>query len=165
MPVDCDTFRQVMSSFPTGVTVVTVAGLDGEPFGLTCNAFSAVSTDPPLLLVCVDRTSRTLPHLVGARSFVVNFLGEDAADAARLFASKDEGKFASVQWSRSDVADGAPILAGVSAYAECTIRDTLELGDHVVFVGLVESGRVDPSVAPLIYHRRALVSAARLAVA
>ena len=99
MPVHRTTFFQIMSAFPTGVAIVTTLEPDGTPRGLTTNAVTSVSADPPILLVCVDRDSRTLPALRQSRRFVVNFMRDDHAEICELFASKAEDKFASVAWT------------------------------------------------------------------
>src|SRR5438552_17456767 len=97
-----------MASYPAGVAIVTTLETDGTPRGLTTTAVSSVSADPPLLLVCVDLTSRTLPALRAGGRFVVNFLREGRAELARLFASKRDDKFEHVSWRAS--ASGIPVL-------------------------------------------------------
>ena len=92
--VDRSTFFQIMSAFPTGVAIVTTVEEDGTPRGLTTNAVTSVSADPPILLVCVDKDSRTLPALRASRRFVVNFMRDDHAEICALFASKADNKFA-----------------------------------------------------------------------
>ena len=154
MPVDRDRYRQLAGSFPTGVTIVTTRSSDGAPRGLTTQSFVGLSTEPPLMLVAIDKSSRTLAVLKTARSFVINFLKQGAEDVSSTFASKGEDKFAGVPWRPSTVADGAPILHESSvAYAECRIVRQHDEGDHWVFVGAVEGGEVLGG-APLMYYRR-----------
>jgi len=98
--VERATFLASMAAFPTGVTVVTTAGEDGKPYGLTCNAFVSVSADPPLLLVSVDERSNTLPELQRTRRFVVNFLAAGRGELAKTFASKSAYKFREIAWTR-----------------------------------------------------------------
>ena len=152
--VPCEEFFAIMSAFPTGVAVVTTLDADGGPRGLTTNALCAVSAEPPLLLVCVDRESRTLPALRHSRRFVVNFLAERRDELARVFASKVDDKFAGVDWTPG--LGGMPCLRTDSlAYAECAVEQELEAGDHVVFTGLVEGGLApDPASVPILYFRR-----------
>jgi flavin reductase (DIM6/NTAB) family NADH-FMN oxidoreductase RutF len=147
-----------MSAFPTGVAVVTTLDAGGEPRGLTTNALCSVSAEPPLLLVCVDRESRTLPALVHSGRFLVNFLAEQRHELARLFASKAEDKFAGVAWEPGP--GGLPRLHEDSlAYAECETEQVLEAGDHVILTGLVVSGIApDPESVPILYFRRAYSS-------
>lgn len=154
MPVDRDTFVEIMASYPAGVAVVTTLDFDGTPRGLTTTAVSSVSAEPPLLLVCVDLTSRTLPALRAGGRFVVNFLREGRSDLARLFASKADDKFELVEWRRS--ASGMPVLAADAlAWAECTTVHELEPGDHVILLGQVEEGTgAADEDAPLMYYRR-----------
>jgi len=154
VPVDRDLFVEIMASYPAGVAVVTTLDTDGTPRGLTTTAVSSVSAEPPLLLVCVDLTSRTLPALRAGGRFVVNFLREGRSELARLFASKAEDKFANISWRPS--ASGLPLLhEDVVAWAECATVHELEVGDHVLLVGRVEDGGSQPELGrPLMYYRR-----------
>lgn len=129
--------RDAMSRFATGVTVVTSVSDDGEPRGATANAFSSVSLDPPLILVCLAHTSRTLTALRSHGSFAVNVLGSDHEEVARTFArSGDDVAF--------DVADhlpgpsGSPLLAGVHAAIDCRVFAVYPGGDHDIVVGEVQ---------------------------
>jgi len=154
VPVERDLFVEIMASYPAGVAIVTTLDADGTPRGLTTTAVSSVSAEPPLLLVCVDLTSRTLPALRAGGRFVVNFLREGRSELARLFASKAEDKFAGVEWQPS--ASGMPVLvADALAWAECMTVQELEPGDHVVLLGQVEEGAgAADDDAPLMYYRR-----------
>jgi flavin reductase (DIM6/NTAB) family NADH-FMN oxidoreductase RutF len=158
VPVPREEFFAIMSAFPTGVAVVTTLDADGEPRGLTTNALCAVSADPPLLLVCVDRESRTLPGLLHSKRFVVNFLSEQRDELAQLFASKADDKFASVEWEPGLC--GLPCLREDSlAYAECETVQELEAGDHMIVTGLVVGGLApDPASVPILYFRRSYSS-------
>src|SRR6266567_317273 len=93
MPVTKDEFRMALSRFVTGVTVVTTTGPDNRPAGITVNAFSSVSLEPPLVLACVDKRASLHDHLTEGSHFAVNILAEDQQDISRLFASKDEDRF------------------------------------------------------------------------
>jgi flavin reductase (DIM6/NTAB) family NADH-FMN oxidoreductase RutF len=148
-----------MSAFPTGVAIVTTLEPDGTPRGLTTNAVTSVSAEPPILLVCVARDSRTLPALLHTKRFVVNFMRDDCADVCTLFASKADDKFGQVAWTPG--LGGVPVLhAGAIAHAECTTLEELEIGDHVVVTGLVEDGSPpDPAQAPIVYFRKSYASA------
>ena len=115
-----------------------------------------VGTGPadPLMLISIDRTSRTLPALQKRRAFVINFLREGAEDLATLFASKSDDKFRGVRWQPSPEADGSPILREVSvAYAACRVTESREAGDHWIFIASVEAGEVLGGT-PLMYYRR-----------
>jgi 3-hydroxy-9,10-secoandrosta-1,3,5(10)-triene-9,17-dione monooxygenase reductase component len=154
MPVDRDRYRQLAGAFPTGVTIVTTRDADGNPKGLTTQSFIGLSTEPPLILVAIDKTSRTLVALERSRAFVLNFIKAGADDVASRFASKSDDKFAGLAWRPSTVADGAPILhESAVAYAECAVVQREDAGDHVIFIGRVDGGEVLGGV-PLMYYRR-----------
>ena len=159
MAVACEEFFAIMSAFPTGVAVVTTLDAAGKPRGLTTNALCSVSGKPPLLLVCVDKESRTLPALLHSRRFVVNFLAERRDELARLFASKADDKFAALSWEPG--LGGMPCLREDSlAYAECVTEQELEAGDHVILTGLVVGGMApDPESVPILYFRQSYSSA------
>jgi flavin reductase (DIM6/NTAB) family NADH-FMN oxidoreductase RutF len=152
--VDRATFFAIMGAFPTGVTIVTALDEQGAPRGLTSNAVCSVSAEPPLLLVCVDKRSQTLPALQHSRRFVVNYLSAGRDALANLFASKEPDKFADVAWRPAS--NGMPWLHEDSlAYAECTTIQEVEAGDHVVLIGRVEAGEPPlPGSQPLMYFRR-----------
>ncbi len=154
MPVDRDHYRNLAGSFPTGVTIVTARDADGAPRGLTTQSFVGLSIEPPLMLVSIDKTSRTLPSLRRAQCFVINFLKVGAEDVSTVFASKSDDKFAGVAWQPSTIAKGAPILHECAvAYAECIVVQELEAGDHWILIGRVEGGEVLGGT-PLTYYRR-----------
>ena len=154
MPVTRELFRAISSSFPTGVVIVATLDEHGEPKGLTSQAYIGLSTEPPLILVSIDRTSRTLPALLKHRAFVINFLKTGAEDVATLFASKSEDKFRNLPWEPAPQAGGAPILRALSlAYAACRVTQTHEGGDHIMFVGSVEAGETFGGT-PLMYYKR-----------
>ena len=155
MPVTRDLFRAISSSFPTGVVILATLDEHGEPKGLTSQAYIGLSTEPPLMLVSIDRTSRTLAALLKHRAFVINFLKTGAEDVATLFASKSEDKFRNLRWEPAPQAGGAPILRALSlAYAACRVTQMYEGGDHLMFVGSVEAGETFGGT-PLMYYKRA----------
>jgi flavin reductase (DIM6/NTAB) family NADH-FMN oxidoreductase RutF len=153
--MDAPTFFGIMSAFPTGVAVVTAVDAGGAPRGLTTNAVTSVSAEPPMLLVCVDKASRTLPALLAARRFAVNFVSTGRHDLAAAFASKADDKFAGVAWRPGET--GAPLLVeDALAWAECETEQEIEAGDHWILVGRVVAGQPpDPEAVPLVYFRRA----------
>ena len=154
MPVDRDLYRSLAGSFPTGIAVVTVRDAEGGPRGLTTQSFVGLSTEPPLFLVAIDKSSRTLVSLRRSRTFVINLLRTGAEAVSTMFASKSDDKFAGVPWIPSRLADGAPILRESSvAYAECLTLTQQEAGDHWIFIAQVEGGEVLGGV-PLMYYRR-----------
>ncbi len=144
-------FRSIMSAFPTGVTVITTTGPDGTPKGFTSNAVTSVSLEPPMLLVCVARTSETLPVLRNAKRFVVNFLREGTHDVSNRFARKGSDKFDGIDYRDHD---GLPVLTEHTvAHAVCSTESEVEAGDHIVLIGRVHHGDAIESAAPLLYYQ------------
>jgi flavin reductase (DIM6/NTAB) family NADH-FMN oxidoreductase RutF len=153
--IDAARFRDVMSTFPTGVVVLTAFGNDSLPRGLTVSAFCAVSLDPPLALACVDKTSNTLPAVQHAGGFTANILAAGREQLARRMASKLSDKFDGIAWRRPDSAKGGPILEDdCAAYAVCTLKETIEAGDHWILIGHVVDGDHNQDVSPMIFSRR-----------
>ncbi|WP_043667125.1 flavin reductase family protein [Streptomyces xylophagus] len=146
-------FREFFGSIPTAVAVVTTVDSHGRPQGFTCNAFAAVSPQPPLLLVCVDGRSRSLPSLLSWRAFVLHLLADDGEETARVFASRAVDKFVGLPWFPSEVVREVPVLdRGVLAYAECTLDRVVEAGDHHVLIGRMEAVHLHPR-RPVLYQR------------
>lgn len=144
-----------MATFPSGVVVLTAFGEDDRPRGLTVSAFCAVSLEPPLALVCVDKTSNTLPALSHSGGFTANILAAGREQLARRMATKLSDKFNGMTWRLPNSPLGGPILEqDAAAYAVCTLRDTIEAGDHWVLIGLVTEGEHFPGVTPMIFNRR-----------
>src|SRR5258708_7588431 len=132
-----------MACFPTGVAIVTAHESGSRPRGLTLSAFCAVSPAPPLVLVCIDRSSNTLPAMQASGGFTVNFLAGGREHLAVLYASKAEEKFEGIAWSRPDIAEGGPILHEDSAaYAVCVTRQPIEPPDHSAFIPEAPAGAV-----------------------
>jgi 3-hydroxy-9,10-secoandrosta-1,3,5(10)-triene-9,17-dione monooxygenase reductase component len=148
---DPRTFRDTVGTFATGVTVVTARGADG-PAGLTTNAFSSLSLDPPLILVAFDNGSRTLPVIRDAGRFAVNVLRAGQEETAAVFASKRiaSEKFAAVTHTE---AHGVPVLDGALAWLVCELRELLPGGDHTIGVGEVVGLHADPDGDPLVFWR------------
>src|SRR5207245_3010173 len=122
--------------WPPGPACRPTRGHPYRPRGLTTKALSSVSAAPPLLLVCVDKNSNTLPGLRHSRKFVVNYLSAGRGDLANVFASKEPDKFQGVSWRPAS--NGMPWLhTDTIAHAECLINQEIEAGDHLVFVGEV----------------------------
>ncbi len=148
-----DLLRTVAGAFPTGVAAITV-GDDGKPYGFAANAFSSLSLEPPLVLVCAARTSRTRPVLVAAGSFTINILAADQADVCKALARKGDDKFDGLDWAPGPL--GHPHIAGAAAYLDCSLHSLLPGGDHVIFTGLVSAAESADDVAPLLFWRGAL---------
>jgi len=143
-------FRRVMRRFPSGVTVVAVAGSDGVPWGLTVSSFTSVSLDPPLILVCIDRSSETHDRILAAAGFGVSVLSVEQGQVAMRFATDPaEGRFEGVDWTRG--ADGHPVLEGASAWLQCELHEVLPGGDHSIIVGRVLTTGLG-ILPPIVYH-------------
>jgi flavin reductase (DIM6/NTAB) family NADH-FMN oxidoreductase RutF len=147
-------FRDGRSSFPSGVVVLSAFGHDGLPRGLTVNAFCAVSLEPPLALACFDKTSNTLPAVKHTGGFTANILAAGREQLARHMATKVTDKFDSIKWHRPDEGGGPILEEDAAAYAVCTLRETIEAGDHWILIGLVTDGANREGVTPMIYSRR-----------
>jgi 3-hydroxy-9,10-secoandrosta-1,3,5(10)-triene-9,17-dione monooxygenase reductase component len=144
-------FRDVLGRFASGVTVVTSTSAD-QPVGLTCQSFSSVSLDPPLVLFVPARTSRAWPLIQRSGKFCVNFLAADQADLSNRMASRGIDKFAEVKWSPSQ-ATGSPLLDGVLGYVDCTIHAVHEAGDHFVVIGRVLDLATSDADEPLLFFQ------------
>ena len=148
-------FREVMASFPSGVVVLTAFADDSLPRGLTVSAFCAVSLQPPLALACIEKTSNTLPAVQRAGSFTANILAAGREHLARRMATKLSDKFDGIAWRRPESTHGGPILEDdCAAYAVCTLKETIEAGDHWVLIGEVVEGAHREGVAPMVFSRR-----------
>ncbi|MDX2030479.1 MAG: flavin reductase family protein [Blastocatellia bacterium] len=134
--IDSQLFRRAMGHFASGVTVVTTITGEAEPRGMTASAFSSLSLDPPLILVCVSRTSSFYEAITTAPFFAVNFLAAHQQDLSSRFASKIENKFEGVETATGKT--GVPLLAGALAHIECARHEVLPGGDHVIVLGRVE---------------------------
>jgi flavin reductase len=152
--VDASAFRQAMGSFPTGVSVVTVACDGGDMHGMTVNSFSSVSLDPMLVLVCLDKTSRGLGLIQRAGAFVVNVLSAGQQDVSRWFASRQRpagsAMFDGVPFEPG--VTGGPVLVEATASFDCRLRQSHRAGDHVIVLGEVVALVHRPRLEPLIFH-------------
>jgi flavin reductase (DIM6/NTAB) family NADH-FMN oxidoreductase RutF len=144
-------FRQLMGSFPTGVTVITAMADDG-PRGMTCSSLTSVCLDPATLAVCLRTDSVTLGAVARHGHFAVNLLHARAERAARVFSSAAPDRFGVVRWHLSGT--GLPLLSeDAFAYAECHVAGTADVGDHTMVFGTVATAWVLPG-SPLVYARR-----------
>ena len=148
--IDPADFRHVLGHFASGVTVITTCDGDARPTGLTASAFTSVSLEPPLILVCVDHKSQSYPALRESGRFAVNILTTDQEAISRRFATTRLDKFDEVSYRLSAL--GLPLLDNALAYLECTTVNTHVEGDHTIFVGRVENATV-ASGDPLLYCR------------
>src|SRR5215469_15904167 len=151
-------FRQVLGHFATGVTVITGTH-EGEPVGFACQAFAALSLEPPLVLFCPAKLSGTWPRIARTGELGVNVLASGQRELARRFGVTSPDKFEGVAWSAA--ANGATILHGVLAWASCSVETVHEAGDHFIVVGRVtELGECVSGEPVLFYRGRFTLSAA-----
>jgi flavin reductase (DIM6/NTAB) family NADH-FMN oxidoreductase RutF/DNA-binding GntR family transcriptional regulator len=142
-------FRDVIGHFASGVTVIT-SRHDGEPKGTTASAVTSLSLEPPMVIVCLNKTSSTGQAVSASGRFAVNILGEDQASEAMSFAKKEGDKFSGV--AMNDGACGEPLLADALATLECHVAEEMTGGTHSVFFGEVERASARAG-APLAYFR------------
>lgn len=143
-------FRAVMGTFATGVTIITA--LDGStPLGFTCQTFTSLSLDPPLISFAVARESGSRPRILAAGRFCVNILAFDQRGLCTRFAARGVDRFEGVSWWHSP--GGSPILDGVLAWVDCTVEAEYPAGDHAIVIGRVEDLAYLRDAAPLVYHR------------
>jgi len=143
------TFKHVMRHFPTGVAVVTSLR-DGEPRGVTVNAFASVSASPPTVLICINREARSYLYISSSQVFCVNLLAGDQRELAERFAGKfRENQFEGIAY-RTDVT-GAPVLEGTVAHLDCNVVEEHAVESHSIFIGRVV-GSSARTGSPLGYY-------------
>src|SRR4051794_30537580 len=148
--IDPRDFRNALGSYATGVTIITAADAGGKPAGLTCNSFTSVSLNPPLVLWSLVIYSQSMSVFQNASHFAVNVLGTAQQDLAAKFAVSSADKFAGVKWTPG--LGHAPVLAGSVANFQCRTADRYYGGDHVIFLGAVEAYAYNRE-APLLFAR------------
>lgn len=151
MSIDSSEFRRILGHWASGVAIVTARTPDGAPCGLTANAISSLSLDPPLVLTCVERTSDTHDCILSRRAFAICVLDADGERIARRFASAQAAeKFDGIAYR--DETTGSPILDDALAWVDCELYANYDGGDHSIFVGRVLQGDARDA-APLLYYR------------
>ena len=150
MPIDKNELRRVMGHFATGVTVITTISKAGEPYGLTANAFSSLSLEPPLLLVCVDKKAESYPYFEESKVFTVNILSDSQEALSRRFAVSGGDKFQNVAYHTG--ANGAPIIDGNIGYIECKLYAAYDGGDHTIYLGEIQQAETRDA-KPLVFFR------------
>ena len=147
--LDEQAFREAISHFATGVTVITTLH-EGKPAGMTASAVASLSLDPVLLLVCIDNRLPTHSAIEASRRFVVNVLGEGQEDLALRFARPSPDKFAGVPL---EPGKDVPVLADAIAHFVCDVHERFPEGDHSIFTGLVRECATTRGKRPLLYFR------------
>ncbi len=150
MPVDKAEFRRALGHFAAGVTVVTAKDPTHKLGGITVTAFSSLSLEPPLVLICIDKRARMHDRLPVGGYFAVNMLADDQELVSREFASSKGDPFLSI--GHHEGATGAPLIDGTIAAVECKIVDHLAGGDHTIVVGEVEATHIREG-KPLVHFR------------
>ena len=154
MAVSSEDYRQALSRFASGVTIVTVKTRE-IVHGLTVSAFASVSPEPPLIAVAIDHRHRAHELFeTSDATFAVSILGEDQVELSNRFAwVKDEDRFSIGSWSTA--VTGAPVLADALTWLDCSIHDRVVAGSHTIYIGLVEATAERSSEAlPLVYWNR-----------
>jgi flavin reductase (DIM6/NTAB) family NADH-FMN oxidoreductase RutF len=150
LTVNSDEFRAVLGRFPSGVTVVTTSGQDGSNQGMTVSAFCSVSLNPPLVLICIEKSASVHPALIASSGFLVNILSVDQEQIARRFSIIDIDRFEGIGYSKSG--SGYAVLDDVLGVIECTTFALHDTGDHTIIVGKVDTASAR-SGTPLLYYR------------
>ncbi|MHB0775111.1 flavin reductase family protein [Halomonas sp. WWR20] len=147
-----ENYKRVLGAFPSGVTVVTALDESERMVGFTASAFSAVSMDPPLVLVCPSLASDSYPVICCSGRFAIHILSHEQQAIAYQFASKGADKTKGIEWTLSE--RGNALINGAAAYMECRLWENYPGGDHAIIVGEVEHLHItDESPDPLLYCR------------
>ncbi len=160
--IDPQEFKQALGRFASGVTVVTVHS-EGQDHGMTASAFSSLSLEPPLVLVCIQNKNRSYGLIEQSGSFAVSILARDQEALSNRFAGgfiddegrwqrwpEDKDKFADLSLTRG-TSSGAPMLDGALAQLDCSLEAIVPGGDHGIFVGRVEGLQLSEDATPLLY--------------
>ena len=157
--IDSQALRRVLGAAPTGVALITTIK-GGQPVGMVVGTFTSISLDPPLVGFFPGKQSTTWPEIAASGKFCVNVLSDAHEGVSKTFSGKGGDKFSEVVHRLSPA--GLPVIEGASAWIDCNIQDVLEVGDHYLVVGAVESlGASDAS--PLIFLRGGYHTAQSLA--
>jgi flavin reductase (DIM6/NTAB) family NADH-FMN oxidoreductase RutF len=152
-----DEYKAALSKFSSGVTIVTVSAGD-ELHGMTATSFASLSLDPPLVLVCLEKTTRTHSLVVKSGAFVVNVLADHQQSIARVFSEHGLKRFDDLPHRRGP--SNAPVLDGSIAWVECSVYRIDDGGDHDIVIGeVLECGA--RFGRPLLYWNRAYRSLTR----
>lgn len=149
--VASEEFKAAMASFAAGVTVVTTIDADGSPHAMTATAFSSVSLNPPLCLVCVNRRARMHRLLIGMGHVAINVLSAGQESLSTHFATPAFDKFAAIAWYPGKVT-GCPLIEGALAWMECRVTEVYAGGDHDIFIAHLSFVQVNDG-SPLLYWR------------
>jgi flavin reductase ActVB len=146
-------FRNALGHFPSGVCVVTTVDPLGRSWGFTASAFSSLSLEPPLILVCLDRQADSHDAFFNAAGFAVSILSAHQMGLAMRFATKGPEKFEGVTIDNGPEL-GMPLIPEAVVHLECNMHQAIPVGDHTILVGNVVGAIVDEGQEPLVYHAR-----------
>ncbi len=150
--IDPRRFRNVLGQFCTGITVITTLDSEGGPVGFACQSFAALSLEPPMVLFCPTKQSRTWAAIEAAGRFCVNVLAEQQRAVCARFGSREPDKFAEIGWSTSDLK--LPLLDDALATIQCTVASVVDGGDHYIVIGRVAAlSESTDSGRPLLFYR------------
>lgn len=149
MAITNEEFRRALSRFASGVTVVTLRDKNGQPQGITVSAFSSVSLNPPLVLVCIDHEAGSHDAFHESKRFVVNILSEEQREHSDQFASQIPDKFINIH--HHEGLEGIPVLKDALVNLECRLVHDFVAGDHTIFIGEIEQAHVNEG-NPLVYY-------------
>lgn len=144
-----DVLRAAFASFPSGITAVA-AIREGRPRGLAASSFTSVSLEPPLVSVCIARTSTTWPSLRAAPRLGLSVLAQEQSHVARSLAARGIDRFAEVSWERT--MRGAVFVHGSALWLDCTRQDEISAGDHEIVLLGIQQLWTYPDVSPLVFH-------------
>lgn len=150
-PVSGAHFREVMASFPAGVTITTTVAADGRWWGFTASAFCSLSADPPLVLVCIAKSAECYPAFMTVDQIAIHVLQSDYEQLAKTFATRGADKFTGAGFDLS--ARGLPVMPDATAVLECSVFAKYDGGDHTIIVGRVEDAILGLH-DPVVYFRR-----------
>ena len=151
--LDTRELRRALGAFATGVTVITT-GRGDSAYAMTANAFTSVSLEPPLILVCVRQESEAVALLAANGAFTVNILSVTQEYLSRRFSSDERPRGAATfrQVPHRVGATGAAVLTGAAGHLDCTVHALQEAGDHFIVLGEVVDFEVDGRASPLVFH-------------
>ena len=153
-----DGFRQALGAFASSVNVITMFSPDQQPLGMTATAFSSVSVDPLLVLVCINRDTRTYRHIAAAGKFGVNILGSAAREVSDYCARPGADKVLESAWLDQEPGWNSPALSGALAFLDCTVDQDIAAGTHAILIGAVQAVGLNAFAEeqePLVHFRGA----------
>ena len=148
---DSREFRSVMGQFCTGVTIVATTTPDGRPVGFACQSFAALSLDPPLVVFCPAKTSRTWAQITETKTFAVSMLAQAQESVSSAFGRPVDDKFEGLKWSPTPL--GNPVIDDSLAWVDCTLENIVEGGDHHIAIGRVHELGDVTEAKPLLFYR------------